>query len=90
MKFSKIWKLYIDNSVTDHRIEYLKNIGCDLEIFPLQTEDIYSSCGKLSYRIITEAPYIKITTTCEKQEIVLKLKFGDDLILLEFVYESME
>ena len=30
-----------------------------------------------------ENPYIKITTTCEKQEMMLKLKYGDALLLSE-------
>ena len=35
------------------------------------------------WRYQNENPYIKITTTCEKQEMMLKLKYGDELVLSE-------
>ena len=85
----KIWKLNTTEFVTT-RIEYIKNIGCGLDIIPLQTKEIPWHTGHI--RVIVEAQHLKITTDCEKQEMMLKLMFGDELHLVatwEMVSETI-
>jgi len=84
MQTVKTWALaksYLDDS----DVIWIKGLGIDLQSECL-TDKVY-----LQGRVITE--YVtgyrhEITTTCSKQETMLKLKYGDDLILTKEVNYS--
>jgi hypothetical protein len=84
MQTVKTWAL-AKSWLDDSDIIWLKGLGVDLQSETL-TDKVY-----LQGQVITE--YVtgyrhEITTTCSKQETMLKLKYGDDLILTKEVNYS--
>lgn len=77
MQSYKVWALAI-GKIEDTDIIWLRGLGVDVKCEAL-TNRVYSS-GQIVSRVIT-GHQIDVITTCEKQETMLKLKYGDDLIL---------
>jgi hypothetical protein len=73
----QIWALTI-NQVTDNDLLWLKGLGVDVQSEALINQ-VYSS-GKVVSKYVT-GYRIDVITTCDKQETMLKLKYGNDLVL---------
>ena len=81
MIIKKVWLLQKPDA-TDIDSTFLFGLGCKVEVKipePLHFETVNGT--RVQY--LAESPTIKITTTCEKQEMMLKLKYGDKLLLSE-------
>lgn len=72
----RVWALTI-NQITSSDALWLKGLGVDVRCEPL-TNQIYAS-GKVVTEYVTGYK-IDVITTCDKQETMLKLKYGDDLV----------
>jgi hypothetical protein len=80
----KVWMLRkLDANNSDSK--FLFGLGCKIEIKIPELLEIETIDGK-GWRISQDPPYIKIETTCEKQEMMLKLKYGEELILIQVVH----
>jgi hypothetical protein len=85
MQTVKTWALaksYLDDS----DVIWIKGLGIDLQSEVL-TDKVY-----LQGRVVTE--YVtgyrhELTTTCSKQETMLKLKYGEDLVLITVMNYSV-
>lgn len=79
---SKIWVL--DNpSVED--IIWARGLDCSIRYDDEITENL--STYSLTVRVVIHPPRLTITSTCEKQESMLKLKYGDSLRLMQVYNE---
>lgn len=77
----KLWILeHPDANQSD--ATFLFGLGCKVEIVLPEPVEFTASTGSL-WRYTLETPHIKIETTCEKQEMMLKLKYGDELRLMQ-------
>ena len=65
-------------SVSD--VEFLTDIEVKFKIIPPVTT--YLDCGSVSAEIVIRRSEIHITTSCEKQELMLKLRWGDRVYFL--------
>ena len=76
----KTWGLYLENFT---KIDYIwiTGLGCALAIKNPEPENITLPSGTRQY--FKAAPEILITTTCEKQQSMLQLKYGDSIYLKE-------
>jgi hypothetical protein len=84
MIIKKVWLLQKPNA-TDIDATFLFGLGCEVEVKipePLHFETVNGT--RVQY--LAELPTIKITTTCEKQEMMLKLKYGEELVLIQVVH----
>ena len=80
----KVWLLQKPNA-TDIDSTFLFGLGCKVEVKipePLHFETVNGT--RVQY--LAELPTIKITTTCEKQEMMLKLKYGEELVQIQVVH----
>ena len=77
MQTYKVWALAIDQ-VTDNDILWLKGLGVDVKYEPM-TNKVYSAGHKVTEYVTGHK--IDVITTCEKQETMLQLKYGDDFVL---------
>lgn len=77
MQTYKVWALTI-NQITSNDSLWLKGLGVDVKCEAL-TNQIYSSGNAVSQYVTGYK--IDVITTCDKQENMLKLKYGDDLVL---------
>jgi hypothetical protein len=77
MQTYKVWALAI-NQVTDTDVLWLKGLGVDVKYEPM-TNKVYSAGYKVTEYVTGHK--IDVITTCEKQETMLQLKYGDDLVL---------
>jgi hypothetical protein len=87
MIVKKIWTLFKPNADRAD-VAFLSGLGCECEVIipePLQFEYMGQ---KYKYNGV-EWPTIKITTTCEKQEMMLKLKYGDDLQIKQIIHTKL-
>jgi len=75
----KLWTLSKPDA-TQIDATFLFGLGCEVEVVMPEWQDFETSNGT-RWRYQNENPYIKIITTCEKQEMMLKLKYGDKLLL---------
>lgn len=73
----KVWALAV-SKLTDSDIVWLQGLKVETKVEPL-TNKVYTQ-GQLVSRVVTGLK-IDVITTCEKQETMLKLKYGDDLVL---------
>jgi hypothetical protein len=73
----KVWALTIDE-VTDNDVLWLQGLGVEVKCEAL-TNRVYSAGFAVSQYVTGYK--IDVTTTCDKQENMLKLKYGDDLVL---------
>lgn len=62
-------------------IRLIQGLGCEFDLKVDEPQEIYAD-GKV-YRYVGSPPQLSLTTTCEKQEIMLKLKYGDELVLIK-------
>jgi hypothetical protein len=72
-----IWTL-IKPDADDTDAIFLTGLGCAIQLHipePLE----FSTLNGTQVRYTAESPTIEITTTCEKQVSMLKLKYGDAL-----------
>jgi len=77
----KLWTLSKPDA-TDIDATFLFGLGCEVKVVMPQWQDFVTSNGTRC-RYLNENPYIEIITTCEKQVTMLKLKYGDKLLLSE-------
>ena len=76
MKTYNVWALTI-NQITNNDVVWLKGLGVDVKVETL-TNKVYTQ-GQMVNEVVTGFK-IDVITTCEKQETMLKLKYGDDLV----------
>jgi hypothetical protein len=84
----KLWTLSKPDA-TEIDATFLFGLGCEVEVVMPEWQDFETSNGT-RWRYQNENPYIKITTTCEKQEMMLKLKYGDELQLTSIIHRKFE
>jgi hypothetical protein len=72
----KTWKIYPE-LLQSGDVEFFQALGCSITIVKPRT---YMLPG-VNREVAMGSGIIFIETTCEKQELLLKLKFGDNLIL---------
>lgn len=81
MNTQKLWTM-VKTDATETDAIFLFGLGCGVKVVMPEWQDFVTSNGT-RWRYQNENPYIEITTTCEKQEMMLKLKYGDKLVLEE-------
>jgi hypothetical protein len=81
MIIKKLWTLSKPDA-TQSDATFLFGLGCEVKVVMPEWQDFITSNGT-RWRYQNENPYIEIITTCEKQETMLKLKYGDNLVLEE-------
>ena len=88
MTHKKIWKLFKPDAT---RIDatFIIGLGCEVEVVMPEWLEFTSPAGT-QCRYLAENPHIEITTTCEKQESMLQLKYGDDLQLKTIIHRKLE
>lgn len=84
----KSWALFLD-LYTDIDQVYINGLNCEVEIVSPLYETIPISYGR-GIQILMQQGYIKIITINEKQESMLKLKYGDKLVLLTKINENFD
>lgn len=84
----KSWALYLD-LYTDLDQIYINGLNCEIEIVPPLYDTISVSYGK-GLQILRQPGSIKITTINEQQESMLKLKYGDKLVLMTKINENFD
>jgi hypothetical protein len=72
----KVWELVVD-SISNNDAIWLKSASWDVRVSPL-TDRVSTLSG---YSELCTGHQIVVITTCEKQESMLKLKYGDRLVL---------
>ncbi len=75
------WALAIPK-LEDHDIIWLKGLEVDIKVEAL-TNKVYTQ-GQMVSKVVTGYK-IDVITTCEKQETMLKLKYGNDLVLKDYI-----
>jgi hypothetical protein len=88
MTQEKVWELYKpDADYSD--ATYIMGLGCEVEVvMPKPME--FETSARTRWHVQNEHPHIEITTTCEKQESMLYLKYGDELRLKQIIYRKLE
>ena len=79
----KIWQLHT-LPLTESDVAYVQGLGCNFQISEFEPQEITMN-GKI-YQMVAKSPMVTITTTCEKQECMLKLKYGDELQLRQLFH----
>lgn len=88
MTHKKIWTLYKpDADYSD--ATFITGLGCEVEVITPEWQ-AFTTLGGTQGRYLAKDPYIEITTTCEKQESMLYLKYGDELRLKQIIYRKLE
>jgi hypothetical protein len=86
----KLWTLSKPDA-TQSDSTFLFGLGCSIEVVvPEPIEFIAPTGSRWKFTYTPENPYIKIETTCEKQEMMLKLKYGDELRLQQVYHTTPE
>jgi len=83
----KIWILNKPDATQSDSI-FLFGLGCEVEVIIPEWQDFETSNGTRC-RYLNENPYIEITTTCKKQEMMLQLKYGDELKIKSVVHTKL-
>jgi hypothetical protein len=83
----KIWILRKSNT-TEIDATFLFGLDCNVEVVLPEPFEIESMDGK-KWKYTASTPHIKIETTCEKQESMLKLKYGDELVLTQVCHDIL-
>jgi len=86
---NKKWELLI-HPLLEEDVLYFEKLGATVEITEPETIKFGTIRGLSVAHVITSAK-IFIHTNCEHQELVLKLKYQDQLVLLgqEFIHKSL-
>jgi hypothetical protein len=80
----KIWALHRpDATVID--ATFIIGLECHVEVVVPEPQVITATDGS-QWHVGAGSPFIRITTTCDKQESMLKLKYGDDLKILQIFH----
>lgn len=79
---TKTW-IYSD-SIKPSDIEFLREIKVEVITMPEITTDI--NYGSNSYQMVLRSAEIHIITSCEKQELMLKLRWGDRVYFISQSY----
>ena len=87
MKTKKIWALHKPDANEIDSV-FLFGLGCTVEVILPEPYEIESMDGK-RWKYTAQNPYIKIETTCEKQESMLQLKYGDRLVLMQVYHDIL-
>jgi hypothetical protein len=74
----RVWAL-CQNQITDNDALWLRGLGVEVKCEAL-TNRVYSAGFSVSEYVTGYK--IDVITTCAKQETMLKLKYGDDLVLI--------
>ena len=88
MTHKKIWTLY-KPSADCSDATFITGLGCEVEVIIPKPID-FETLNGTRWRVQKEHPYIEITTTCEKQESMLYLKYGDELQLKSIIHRKLE
>ena len=80
MREVKTWHLY-QEPFTEIDYIWITGLGCGLAIKNPEPEVVTFLSGTRSY--FKAAPWIEVETTCEKQQSMLQLKYGESLYLKE-------
>jgi hypothetical protein len=88
MTHKKIWTLYKPDATREDAL-YIIGLGCAVEVILPDPTDFISPNGT-RWHVQNEYPYLEITTTCEKQESMLYLKYGDELRLKTIIHRKLE
>jgi hypothetical protein len=88
MTHKKIWTLYKPNA-NYADATFIMGLGCAVEVIMPKWEE-FETVGGTRGRFYAKDPYIEIITTCEKQESMLYLKYGDELRLKTIVHKKLE
>jgi hypothetical protein len=80
----KVWMLRKPDA-TEIDATFLFGLDCKVEVKIPEPFEVESIDGK-RWNITREVPSIKIETTCEKQEMMLKLKYGEELVQIQVVH----
>jgi hypothetical protein len=75
------WILFYDNTFDLDDLEYIKKFSSD--VYTSSSETITVPLFNKSIMVISKPSEIRITTNCEQQEIMLKLKYGSSLHLIQ-------
>jgi hypothetical protein len=75
------WILFYDNAFDLDDLEYIKKFSSD--VYTSSSETITVPLFNKSIMVISKPSEIRITTNCEQQEIMLKLKYGNSLYLIQ-------
>jgi hypothetical protein len=88
MAHKKIWTLYKPNADYSDAT-YITSLGCEVEVIIPKPFEFETSAGT-RWHVQNEHPHIEIITTCEKQESMLYLKYGDELRLKMIIHRKFE
>ena len=88
MTHKKIWTLYKPKADYSDAT-YIMGLGCEVEVIMPKSFDFETANGT-RWHVQHEDPYIEIKTTCEKQESMLYLKYGDELRLKTIIHRKFE
>jgi hypothetical protein len=83
MTHKKIWTLYKPDAT------FIIGLGCEVEVFISKSFD-FETVNGTRWHVQHEDPYIEITTTCEKQESMLYLKYGEEISLKRIIHTKLE
>ena len=84
----KVWILYKpDADYSD--ATYIMGLGCEVEVIMPKWYE-FTSVNGIRSQYLAENPHIEIVTTCEKQESMLYLKYGDELRLKHIIHRKLE
>ena len=88
MTHKKIWTLYKPKA--DYAdATYILGLGCAVEVI-MPKPIAFETLNGTRWQVQNEHPHIEITTTCEKQESMLYLKYGDELRLKTIIHRKFE
>ena len=82
-----IWTLFKPDADDTDAI-FLSGLGCKIELHIPEPME-FSTLNGTQVRYTVESPTIEITTTCEKQVSMLKLKYGDALHLKSKIHTKI-
>ena len=85
MTSKKIWELHYPGADYSDAT-FIMSLGCEVEVIMPKWEYFVTVAGTQG-QFLAENPHIEITTTCEKQESMLYLKYGNNLHL-RFVHDE--
>jgi hypothetical protein len=82
----KQWRLNLKET-TALDIKFIVSLGCAVHVEPSESTELTGPDGK-TYLYNATNPFVIVVSTCEKQESMLKLKFGDSLVLQQVVHTT--
>jgi|688.fasta_scaffold635911_2 hypothetical protein len=77
-------KIWVIRNREVHIDDYhqLQSIGFTFNFINAACQEFVVDGERAPYKIVTQPSRVEIITTCESQEIILKLKYGSNLFLL--------